>query len=51
MLSQAVAHLRKERLANGQKMNLKFLQYAQSSQCVNMDDSSVSYAAAALVCE
>lgn len=32
-------------------MNLKFLKYAQSSQCNNMNDSSVSYASASLVLE
>ncbi|VEL25355.1 unnamed protein product [Protopolystoma xenopodis] len=32
-----------------QQFSLKFLQYAQSGQCQNMDDSSVSYAAASLV--
>lgn len=31
--------------------NLKFLKYAQSSQCRNVNDSSVSYASAALVFE
>ena len=42
---QAVAELRK----NGLEMNLSFLNYAQSSECRNWDDSSVSYAAGALV--
>ncbi|XP_050314908.1 protein MEMO1 [Anthonomus grandis grandis] len=32
-----------------QNASLKFLKYAQSSQCHNMNDSSVSYASAALV--
>ncbi|KAG5325428.1 DCMC protein, partial [Pseudoatta argentina] len=36
---------------NGERMNLKFLKYAQSSQCNNMNDSSVSYASASLVLE
>ncbi|XP_063236906.1 protein MEMO1 isoform X2 [Bacillus rossius redtenbacheri] len=36
---------------NGHKMCLKFLKYAQSSQCCSMNDSSVSYAAAALTFE
>lgn len=36
---------------NGQRMSLKFLKYAQSSQCNNMSDSSVSYASASLVLE
>lgn len=35
--------------SRGYNMNLKFLQYAQSSQCFDMSDSSVSYAAGALV--
>ncbi|XP_071439576.1 protein MEMO1 [Hetaerina americana] len=47
VLLQAVSHLEK----TGQKMSLKFLKYAQSSQCRNMSDSSVSYAAASLVFE
>lgn len=34
-----------------QRMTLKFLKYAQSSQCENMNDSSVSYAAGALTFE
>ncbi|XP_025105159.1 protein MEMO1-like isoform X3 [Pomacea canaliculata] len=34
---------------NGVKMDMKFLKYAQSSQCVSPTDSSVSYAAGALV--
>ncbi|XP_014251209.1 protein MEMO1 [Cimex lectularius] len=33
------------------KMSLKFLKYAQSSQCRNMNDSSVSYASASLIFE
>ncbi|KAL3183539.1 hypothetical protein MRX96_033647 [Rhipicephalus microplus] len=33
---------------NGHRMALKFLKYAQSSQCMSMSDSSVSYASAAL---
>ncbi|KAK8773857.1 hypothetical protein V5799_011611 [Amblyomma americanum] len=33
---------------NGHRMVLKFLKYAQSSQCMSMSDSSVSYASAAL---
>ncbi|XP_014237172.1 protein MEMO1 [Trichogramma pretiosum] len=40
----------KERDSN-QRMNLKFLKYAQSSQCNNINDSSVSYASASLVIE
>ncbi|XP_011496825.1 PREDICTED: protein MEMO1 isoform X2 [Ceratosolen solmsi marchali] len=36
---------------NAQRMTLKFLKYAQSSQCNNMNDSSVSYASASLVIE
>uniref|UniRef100_A0A8C1Q2J2 Protein MEMO1 n=1 Tax=Cyprinus carpio TaxID=7962 RepID=A0A8C1Q2J2_CYPCA len=41
----AVAELKK----NGIDMNFSFLNYAQSSQCRNWSDSSVSYAAGALV--
>ncbi|XP_016976615.1 protein MEMO1 [Drosophila rhopaloa] len=33
------------------KMSFKFLKYAQSSQCQDMDDSSVSYASGSLVFE
>lgn len=32
-------------------MSFKFLKYAQSSQCKDMDDSSVSYASGSLVFE
>ena len=42
---QAVAELRK----NGLEMNFSFLNYAQSSECRNWQDSSVSYAAGALI--
>lgn len=42
---QAVAELRKA----GLEMNFSFLNYAQSSQCRNWQDSSVSYAAGALI--
>ncbi|XP_046743332.1 protein MEMO1 [Diprion similis] len=49
VLLQAISSLRSN--TNGQKMNLKFLKYAQSSQCNNMSDSSVSYASAALLLE
>lgn len=44
---KAVASLQR----SGYKMSLKFLQYAQSSQCVTMADSSVSYASGALLME
>ncbi|XP_067134978.1 protein MEMO1 isoform X2 [Centruroides vittatus] len=37
-----------QKTGNGHKMSLKFLNYAQSSQCLSMSDSSVSYAAASL---
>uniref|UniRef100_A0A0B6ZGM1 Protein MEMO1 n=1 Tax=Arion vulgaris TaxID=1028688 RepID=A0A0B6ZGM1_9EUPU len=37
------------RTSNGIKMELKFLKYAQSSQCETFHDSSVSYVSAALV--
>ena len=42
---QAVDELRK----NGLEMNFSFLNYAQSSECRNWQDSSVSYAAGALI--
>lgn len=42
---QAVAELRKD----GLDMNFSFLNYAQSSECRNWQDSSVSYAAGALI--
>uniref|UniRef100_A0A8C1I430 Protein MEMO1 n=1 Tax=Cyprinus carpio carpio TaxID=630221 RepID=A0A8C1I430_CYPCA len=45
VLLNAVAELKK----NGIDMNFSFLNYAQSSQCRNWSDSSVSYAAGALV--
>ncbi|XP_055380457.1 protein MEMO1 [Condylostylus longicornis] len=35
----------------GYKLSFKFLKYAQSSQCHNMNDSSVSYASGSLVFE
>ncbi|BES93867.1 Memo-like protein [Nesidiocoris tenuis] len=48
VLLQAAQHLAK----GGQhKMSLKFLKYAQSSHCRNMNDSSVSYASASLIFE
>lgn len=43
-VSQAVAELRK----SGLEMNFSFLNYAQSGQCRNWEQSSVSYAAGAL---
>ncbi|KAJ3609910.1 hypothetical protein NHX12_022004 [Muraenolepis orangiensis] len=45
VLLNAVAELRK----NGLEMNFSFLNYAQSSECRNWQDSSVSYAAGALI--
>ncbi|KAG9344270.1 hypothetical protein JZ751_010939 [Albula glossodonta] len=45
VLLNAVAELKK----NGVDMNFSFLNYAQSSQCRNWQDSSVSYAAGALI--
>jgi MEMO1 family protein len=33
---------------NGHKFEMNFVKYAQSSHCVTMKDSSVSYASAAL---
>ncbi|XP_049815318.1 protein MEMO1 [Schistocerca nitens] len=50
VLLQAVNSLQKSG-SNGHRMCLKFLKYAQSSQCNNMNDSSVSYAAGALTIE
>ncbi|GLV45026.1 uncharacterized protein CBL_14401 [Carabus blaptoides fortunei] len=49
ILLQAVQALL--RSGGSQNACLKFLKYAQSSQCRNMNDSSVSYASAALVFE
>lgn len=37
--------------AQGYQMSFKFLKYAQSSQCLNMADSSVSYASGSLIFE
>lgn len=51
VLLQSAAHLMKEGGLGGQKLSMKFLQYAQSNQCCNTSDSSVSYASAALVFE
>ncbi len=45
VLLGAIAAMREK--SNGMRMSLKFLNYDQSSQCKNMRDSSVSYAAAA----
>lgn len=42
---QAINELQK----NGMNMSFSFLNYAQSSQCRNWQDSSVSYAAGALM--
>ncbi|XP_013786017.1 protein MEMO1-like [Limulus polyphemus] len=44
-------HILQQTTSNGHKISLKFLRYAQSSQCLNMHDSSVSYAAASLQIE
>ncbi|XP_048480136.1 protein MEMO1-like isoform X1 [Plutella xylostella] len=49
VLLQAVEKLRTQQ--NAPKMSMKFLKYAQSSQCETMQDSSVSYASASLVFE
>ncbi|OXU27633.1 hypothetical protein TSAR_004162 [Trichomalopsis sarcophagae] len=49
VLLQAIQSLKET--TNGQRMTLKFLKYAQSSQCNNMNDSSVSYASASMVVE
>ncbi|XP_034247644.1 protein MEMO1-like [Thrips palmi] len=45
VLLQAAAVL----ASRGTQMSMKFLKYAQSDQCRNMGDSSVSYASASLV--
>ncbi|XP_072401888.1 protein MEMO1 [Diabrotica undecimpunctata] len=47
ILLQAIQELLRN--DSSQRASLKFLKYAQSSQCRNMNDSSVSYASAALV--
>ncbi|XP_064599859.1 protein MEMO1-like [Liolophura sinensis] len=47
VLLNAVDALRKN--GNKDKFSLKFVKYAQSSQCCSMEDSSVSYASGALV--
>jgi len=46
VLLQAVAALREN--GNGHQYSLKFVKYAQSSQCRRKEDSSVSYASASL---
>ncbi|XP_039289216.1 protein MEMO1-like [Nilaparvata lugens] len=50
VLLQAASYLQKSG-TNGQNMSMKFLKYAQSSQCMSVSDSSVSYAAASLTFE
>lgn len=45
VMLQAIRNLQ----SRGYRMNFKFLKYAQSSQCLNVADSSVSYASGALV--
>ncbi|KAL8585223.1 Protein memo1 [Nucella lapillus] len=47
VLLNAINSLRRN--GNQHKMEMKFLKYTQSSQCVNHSDSSVSYAAGSLV--
>lgn len=49
VLLQAISKLQSQQ--NAPRMSMKFLKYAQSSQCVNPQDSSVSYASASLVFE
>ncbi|KAF0296165.1 Protein MEMO1 [Amphibalanus amphitrite] len=49
VLLNAVAKLNET--PNGHRMKLKFLKYAQSSQCRSPSDSSVSYASASLIFE
>ncbi|KAL1131192.1 hypothetical protein AAG570_010810 [Ranatra chinensis] len=50
VLLQAIQYL-ESTSGGGRRMSLKFLKYAQSSQCRNMNDSSVSYAAASFIIE
>ena len=47
VLLNAVAALQKR--GQNSSMQLKFMKYSQSSQCLKMSDSSVSYAAASFV--
>nr|SVE80256.1 EOG090X09ZA [Daphnia magna] len=49
VLLNMVDHIRET--SNGLKASLKFVDYAQSSQCRSFSDSSVSYASAALLFE
>ncbi|CAF4913976.1 protein MEMO1 [Pieris napi] len=49
VLLQAIAKLQSQ--PSCPKMSMQFLKYAQSSQCMTMQDSSVSYASASLVFE
>ncbi|CAG9790561.1 unnamed protein product [Diatraea saccharalis] len=49
VLLQSIARLQSQ--PDSPRMSLKFLKYAQSSQCMSMHDSSVSYASASLVFE
>ncbi|KAJ2941711.1 hypothetical protein O0L34_g10519 [Tuta absoluta] len=49
VLLQAISKLQSS--PSAPRMSLKFLKYAQSSQCMDMRDSSVSYASASLVME
>uniref|UniRef100_A0A8D8WNP3 Protein MEMO1 n=1 Tax=Cacopsylla melanoneura TaxID=428564 RepID=A0A8D8WNP3_9HEMI len=51
VLLQAVKHLQANSVSNGHKLNMKFLKYSQSQRITHKNDSSVSYAAAALVME
>ncbi|KAI8788448.1 protein MEMO1 [Biomphalaria glabrata] len=49
ILLNAIDKLKQSTNSNGLKMELKFLKYDQSSKCESPNDSSVSYASAALV--
>jgi len=49
VLLNMVDHIRQT--SNGKKISMKFVNYAQSSQCRSFSDSSVSYASASLVME
>ncbi|XP_059159052.1 protein MEMO1-like [Physella acuta] len=48
VLLNAIEHLHYNSQSNGTRFEVKFLKYAQSSQCETTNDSSVSYAAASI---
>nr|CAG4648085.1 EOG090X09ZA [Moina brachiata]SVE93140.1 EOG090X09ZA [Moina brachiata] len=49
VLLNMIDSVRQDPNFHGRKMSLKFVDYAQSSQCRSFNDSSVSYASASLV--